>query len=190
MKIIAVLNRMENPKEIDRYYLNAIELFGGFPLLIDESNLELLKLCGGILLTGGDNKGSLDDYLIKYALDKNLPLLGICQGMQSMALYDTNNELINIDNHYKKNHSVILNDSRLKNIIGKEKIIVNSFHHSQVTSSNVFDIVGYSDDGVVEAIENRNQPFQIGVEWHPERMIEDISSKNIFKFFLEQVKDV
>lgn len=187
MKIVAVLNRMENSKEIDSYYLNAIKEFGGIPLLINESNIELLKLCGGILITGGDNKGSLDDYLIKYALDKNLPLLGICQGMQSMALYGTDNQLINVDNHYKKNHSVILNDSRLKSIIGKDCVIVNSFHHSKVISSKIFDIVGVSQDGVVEAIENKNHPFQIGVEWHPERMIDDDTSIKIFEEFMKNI---
>ena len=187
MKIVAVLNRMENSKEIDSYYLNAIKEFGGVPLLINESNIKLLKLCGGILLTGGDNKGKLDDYLIKYALDNKLPLLGICQGMQSMALYGTDNELINVDNHYKKNHLVILNDSKLKSIIRKDCVTVNSFHHSKVISSKIFDIVGYSEDKVIEAIENKNHPFQIGVEWHPERMIDDESSQKIFENFIKNI---
>lgn len=189
MKIVAVLNRMENSKEIDEYYLNAIKLYGGVPLLINEYNLDLLKICGGILLTGGDNKGKLDDYLIKYALDNNLALLGICQGMQSMALYKTDNKLSDVENHYKKNHQVILNNSNLKSIINEKTIYVNSFHHSMVTSSKIFDIVGLSDDGIIEAIENNNHLFQIGVEWHPERMIEEKSSQNIFKEFIKNINE-
>lgn len=189
MKIVAVLNRMENSKEIDEYYLNAIKSYGGVPLLINEYNLDLLKICGGILLTGGDNKGNLDDYLIKYALDNNLPLLGICQGMQSMALYKTENKLSDVENHYKKNHQVILYNSKLKNIIKENNICVNSFHHSMVTSSKIFDVVGLSDDGIIEAVENNNHPFQIGVEWHPERMIEDESSKSIFMEFMKNVNE-
>ena len=86
MKLVAVLNRMENTKEIDKYYLNAVSNNGAIPILINENNLDLIKFCGGILITGGDEKGALDDYLIKFALDNNLPLLGICQGMQSMSL--------------------------------------------------------------------------------------------------------
>ena len=82
MKLVAVLNRYENSKEIDLYYMKAIKKFGATPILISEDNLDLLEKCGGILLTGGDNKGALDDYLIKYSFDNKIPLLGICQGMQ------------------------------------------------------------------------------------------------------------
>lgn len=187
MKLVAVLNRMENSKEIDKHYLDAIEKFGGIPLLIDETNLELLKFCGGILLTGGDNKGDLDDYLIKYALNNKLPLLGICQGMQSMALYGTNNNLVDVDGHYKVKHYISLSDSRLKEIIGEDRILVNSYHHSKVTSSKVFDIVAYSEDDVIEAVENKNHSFQIGVEWHPERMIDSLSSIRIFEEFIKSI---
>ena len=161
MKIVAVLNRMENSKEKDKNYLNAIKMFGGVPLLINESNLDLLELCGGILITGGYNKSSLDDYLIKYALDNKLPLLGICQGMQSMAMYGSNCCLTEVENHYEKEHCVYLEESNLKRIIGKDKIIVNSYHHMQIKSASIFDVVAYSEDKVVEAIENKNHPFQI-----------------------------
>ena len=189
MKIVAVLDRYENNKEIeDKYYLEAIKKFGGVPVLINECNLEMLDLCGGIVLTGGDNKGKLDDYLISYALKNTLPLLGICQGMQSMAMYETDNKLIDVDNHYKCEHYVYLDDSKLKKIIGNNKILVNSFHHQQIKSSKVFKIIGKSNDGVVEAVESNLHPFQIGIQWHPERMIESDGSKKIFKEFMKQIK--
>lgn len=189
MKLVAVLDRSENSKEIeDKCYLNAIKKFGAVPILINEYNLELLNLCGGILLTGGDNKGSLDDYLIKYAIDNSLPLLGICQGMQSMAMYESTNKLVDVDNHYQTKHDVYLKDSNLKRIIGKEKINVNSFHHQQAKSSKVFKIVGKSSDGVIEALENPLHPFQIGVQWHPERMIEEIESQRLFQEFIRNIK--
>lgn len=189
MKLIAVLNRMENTKEMDINYLNAVSDNGAIPILINENNLELIKFCGGILLTGGDEKGALDDYLIKYALDNNLPLLGICQGMQSMALYNTNNKLVNVSNHYKREHIIKIEDSKLKNIIGKSKIIVNSYHHQQVLSSKEFKVTARSYDGVIEALESSNDVFQIGVEWHPERMNNE-DSKKIFREFIRQIKDI
>ena len=162
MKIVAVLDRYENNKEIeDKYYLEAIKKFGGVPVLINEYNLEMLDLCGGIVLTGGDNKGKLDDYLISYALKNNLPLLGICQGMQSMAMYETDESLTDVDNHYKCEHYVYLDESNLKKIIGNNKILVNSIHHQQIKSSKVFKIIGKSNDGVVEAVESNLHPFQI-----------------------------
>lgn len=187
MKLVAVLNRMENTKEMDINYLNAVSDNGAIPVLINENNLELIKLCGGILLTGGDEKGSLDDYLIKYALDNNLPLLGICQGMQSMALYNTNNKLVDVSNHYKCEHVINIEDSKLKNIIGKSEIIVNSYHHQQVLSSKEFKVTARSCDGVIEALESSNDIFQIGVEWHPEKMNSE-DSKKIFREFIGQIK--
>lgn len=187
MKLVAVLNRMENTKEMDINYLNAVSDNGAIPVLINENNLELIKLCGGILLTGGDEKGTLDDYLIKYALDNNLPLLGICQGMQSMALYNTNNKLVNVSNHYKCEHVINIEDSKLKNIIGKSEIIVNSYHHQQVLSSKEFKVIARSYDGVIEALESSNDIFQIGVEWHPEKMNNE-DSKKIFREFIGQIK--
>lgn len=187
MKLVAILNRMENTKELDINYLNAVSDNGAIPVLINENNLELIKFCGGILLTGGDEKGSLDDYLIKYALDNNLPLLGICQGMQSMALYNTNNKLVNVSNHYKCEHIINIEDSKLKNIIGKSEIIVNSYHHQQVLSSKEFKVTARSCDGVIEALESSNDIFQIGVEWHPEKMNSE-DSKKIFREFIGQIK--
>lgn len=189
MKLVAVLNRIENTKEMDINYLNAVSDNGAIPVLINENNLELIKLCGGILLTGGDEKGLLDDYLIKYALDNNLPLLGICQGMQSMALYNTNNKLVNVSNHYKCEHIINIEDSKLKNIIGKSEIIVNSYHHQQVLNSKEFKVTARSCDGVIEALESSNDIFQIGVEWHPERMNNE-DSKRIFREFIRQIKDI
>lgn len=187
MKLVAILNRMENTKELDINYLNAVSDNGAIPVLINENNLELIKFCGGILLTGGDEKGSLDDYLIKYALDNNLPLLGICQGMQSMALYNTNNKLVNVSNHYKCEHIINIEDSKLKNIIGKSEIIVNSYHHQQVLSSKEFKVTARSYDGVIEALESSNDIFQIGVEWHPEKMNNE-DSKKIFREFIGKIK--
>ena len=188
MKLVAILDRMENPKELDKNYLESISNNGAIPILINENNLNLLNICGGILLTGGDKKGNLDDYLIKYAIDNKLPLLGICQGMQSMALYNTNEVLVDVDNHYDCNHLVNVDDSKLKNVICKNQILVNSYHHQQVLNSKEFKIVAKSSDGVVEAIESGSNIFQIGVEWHPERMITD-ESKKLFGEFINQIKD-
>ena len=56
MKLVAVLNRYENSKETDLYYMKALKKFEATPVLINEDNLDLLEKCGGILLTGGDNK--------------------------------------------------------------------------------------------------------------------------------------
>ena len=141
-------------------------------------------------MTGGDKVGRLDYFLIKYAIDNNLKLLGICQGMQSMALYGSEDSLVEIGNlsHNKyKNycHNVKLSDSKLKEILNKEVVEVNSYHKQKVLNSYYFKVVGMSDDGIIEAVESNNNIFQIGLQWHPEKMIDyDNNSKLIFDYFI------
>ncbi len=192
---ILLLIREESSNNNINNYIRAIELYNGNVIKIKDNIdinclLKILKNIDGILLTGGDKVGRLDYFLIKYAIDNNLKLLGICQGMQSMALYGSEDSLVEIGNlsHNKyKNycHNVKLSDSKLKEILNKEVVEVNSYHKQKVLNSNYFKIVGMSDDGIIEAIESNNNIFQIGLQWHPEKMIDyDNNSKLIFDYFI------
>ena len=74
--------------------------------------------------------------------------------------------------------------------MGKKKISVNSYHYETVTGTFLFEAVGFSDDGILEVIENKNHPFQIGVQWHPERMLEESKEmKKLIKTFADIIKD-
>lgn len=192
---ILLLIREESSNNNINNYIRAIELYNGNVIKIKDNIdtnclLKILKNIDGILLTGGDKVGRLDYFLIKYAIDNNLKLLGICQGMQSMALYGSEDSLVEIGNlsHNKyKNycHNVKLSNSKLKDILNKEVVEVNSYHKQKVLNSNYFKIVGMSDDGIIEAIESNNNIFQIGLQWHPEKMIDyDNNSKLIFDYFI------
>lgn len=194
-KRFAILIRDENTKEKNLYYQRAIEKFGGeVEFIYDyesfDNILERLKGIDGILLTGGDEVGRLDFYLIEYALKNNIKLFGICQGMQSMALYNTNNKLKDIGNYKhdsdnKYVHPVKLTSSRFLEIVEKNTIMVNSHHMQTVGDSHEFLVVGRSDDSLIEVVENSNHKFQIGVQWHPERMLEyDRVSNLLFKHFV------
>lgn len=192
---ILLLIREESSNNNINNYIRAIELYNGNVIKIKDNIdinclLKILKNIDGILLTGGDKVGRLDYFLIKYAIDNNLKLLGICQGMQSMALYGSEDSLVEIGNlsHNKyKNycHNVKLSNSKLKDILNKEVVEVNSYHKQKVLNSNYFKIVGMSDDGIIEAVESNNNIFQIGLQWHPEKMIDyDNNSKLIFDYFI------
>lgn len=192
---ILLLIREESSNNNINNYIRAIELYNGNVIKIKDNIdinclLKILKNIDGILLTGGDKVGRLDYFLIKYAIDNNLKLLGICQGMQSMALYGSEDSLVEIGNlsHNKyKNycHYVKLSNSKLKDILNKDVVEVNSYHKQKVLNSNYFKIVGMSDDGIIEAVESNNNIFQIGLQWHPEKMIDyDNNSKLIFDYFI------
>lgn len=196
MSKFLLLLRSENTEAENKYYIRAIEEFGGEVVFARDTDsyddvLKVLQEVCGILLPGGYDVGRLDYFLIFYAVSHQLRLLGICQGMQSMALWRSGKHLVSIGNssHHQKEgyvHSVLLDDSRLQQILGVSQIKVNSYHYQTVLNSHYFKVVGKSSDGFIEVVEDSNQYFQIGVQWHPERMLEyDDASR---KLFLEFVK--
>lgn len=194
--MIGILIRRENSDVANEYYVKGIEKFGGTVILIndndsrDEIDRKLSKV-DGILLTGGDDVEPIDFYLISYALENKLKLLGICQGMQSMCLYGSSLGLISIGNDSHKRdegyvHGVTLSDGVLREVFGMSKVMVNSHHLQTVSRSCLFRVVGYSDDGLIEAVEGDGPVFQVGVQWHPERMLEyDEGSRKLLERFVK-----
>ena len=180
--MIGVLIRRENTSLANKYYINAIEKFGGKVIFINDNDTrevlrDKLSKVEGILLTGGDDVGPIDFYLISYALKNRVKLLDICQGMQSMCLYGSSLKLISIgnDSHKKDEgyvHGVTLQEGLLKKLFCTSEIMVNSHHLQTVSKSCLFRVVGYSDDKLIEAVEGNMDVFQVGVQWHPERMLE------------------
>lgn len=115
-------------------------------------------------------------------------------GMQTMCNYNNNNINIVIDNNFhnsKKNYKHLVNidkNSKLFEILKEEKILVNSFHDYKVNNSGDYKVVGICDN-VIEAIEKKEDLFNIGLQWHPEKNYDkDLNSKKIFKSFIESAK--
>lgn len=197
MRKILLLIREENSDLANNRYIKAIEKFGGEVVLVrddcsKDKCLERLSCVDGILLPGGDEVGPLDYFLIEYAIHNKLRLLGICQGMQSMALFGSDDTLVEIGNMtHKQNdnyvHSVRLTDnSKLHDIYDNDVIRVNSHHIQTVLNSYYFSVAGLSDDGLIEAVENKDAFFQIGVQWHPEMMIDyDVGSQALLRSFIK-----
>lgn len=170
-------------KSFYNYDINLI----GIPISNNfETTKEIINICDGIILSGGDKFLEQDFLLIDYLYTKNIPTLGICLGMQLMTRYLTQKEEININNHLSNNNYVhyinIYKNSLLYKIIGNERILVNSRHKSGFIIDD-FYVSAKSDDDVVEAIEDESKKFFVGIEWHPES-INDNNSKNIFDYFV------
>jgi putative glutamine amidotransferase len=162
----------------------------GIPINIDYNKLiESVNLCDGIILSGGENFHENDFKLIKYLVEKNIPTLGICLGMQSMAEYFNNRREIVVTNHYSTNKYVhkikIKRGSKLYKILNKDEILVNSRHHTGIPYTNML-ISAKSEDNIIEAVELSNLKFFIGLEWHPES-INDNNSYLIFKSFINKL---
>ncbi len=218
--IIGIVSRAESEDgiyvtSVMESYRKAIIINGGIPIAIlptqlieygqykskevpqmsDEEKEMLCKqlnFCDGIMMPGGINRYEYDFYITNYCISQNVPVLGICLGMQLLATINNRDTLKIIDEsntHLKPQvdnvHSVKLNtNSKLYEIIGTNEFVVNSRHRYKVMEVGDFSIVGYAPDGVIEAIENENCDFAIGVQWHPENLIDTTPSKRLFKSFV------
>lgn len=166
----------------------AIQKAKGIPIGI--YNDEALKLVDGVILQGGDEIDSLE--IVKTLYDSNIPTLGICLGMQKMGMV-FNGQMDSVKNHKNNNkyvHDIVIDEkSLLYKIIQKKEIQVNSRHKDCIIKTDL-KISAYAKDGTVEAIEDENKKFFLGLQWHPESMITyDTLEQSIFNYFVKICKE-
>ena len=145
---------------------------------------------------------NIKEFLIKICEDiveeNNKPLLGICGGEQLInVLYKGTliqhipDEIENSLEHEQINprneagHSItIKKNTKLHSIISQNNIMVNSAHHQAVKKPGKGLLINaFSEDGVIEGIEDPSMNFCIGVQWHPEFFIQN-SDKLLLKAFI------
>lgn len=197
MKIGFLIRRAENEVEYMDAYRSALHrAMGKADTLIEidsgtaEDVLEKkLADVDGICITGYKEPELIDIWCVRYATEKDLPLFAICQGIQDMALYTKDSVLpvaghMRLDRKREYVHWVnIRKDSRLYRILKAERIPVNSCHNYMAAWNSSWEITGISDDGVIEAMERSEHPFQIRVQWHPE-LVDDRYTKRLFDAFI------
>ena len=173
-----------------------------FPELTEEEKELIhrnLEYCDGLFFPGGIKITPYDRYLLEVAIEKKIPVLAVCLGMQMMSCYDEEvkleaNEsevLHNQRDDLSLSHEVtILKDSKLFEIIGEEKILVNSFHNYHATNNHVYRTVAASSDGQIEALEYPTDTFNLGVQWHPEISYDfDENSRKVIDAFIGYAKE-
>ena len=169
--------------------ISSIIKSGGMPIGIDNDIEKYISLCKGYILQGGDDIDKDNIRTLHTLYKKDIPTLGICLGMQEMGVYKEGN-LVDINNHLNNNfHKIhIKKDSLLYNIIKKDEISVNSRHKSALHKTTM-QVSAISNDNVIEAIEDKNKKFFLGVQWHPENMYDnDEYAKKIFDYFINICK--
>jgi putative glutamine amidotransferase len=126
------------------------------------------------------DRDHLELNLLEEALRLDLPILAICRGMQMLNIRHGGSLIQHIEKHRFRGatpeelalprHEVhLLEHSRLARLLGATKLHVNSRHHQAVDRPGPsLHVVGWSDDGIAEAIERSCRRFVVGVQWHPE----------------------
>lgn len=158
-------------------------------------NIFSVMALDGIILTGGNDLYSLnnndlskkrDDFefnLLKESIKCDIPILGICRGMQIISSF-FGSDLKKITNHVSNKHKIISNkDSKYFNLFNQMES-VNSFHNYAIEKIDKDFIVSCnSEDNQIEAIEHKFKRI-LGIMWHPEReKYFNINDINLIKSF-------
>lgn len=199
----------ERGSELAEGYYASVEAAGGVPLVIPpglspEALCSLLDRIDGVLLSGGADvnplfvgeepipqlgginprRDAMELLLVRLAYDRQIPLFGICRGIQvlAMALGGSVHQdlgaclpeakLLKHSQNLERgvaSHKVEAEEGSLMHrLLGKE-IFVNSFHHQAVNEPGPrLQVTARSVDGVVEAVESTEKKSIYGVQWHPE----------------------
>ena len=158
----------------------------------DNIDTNILDICDGIIFQGGSDIYNYHFNILKYAIERKIPILGICMGHQIIGLYSNNQkekDLVKVNNHYnlKDKHTININKESILYNIFENSIDVNSRHLYKLEKvTKPFIISAYSNDNTIEAIEWIDQDnFILGVQFHPEDMD---NMKPLYDYFINEVK--
>lgn len=206
------------------YYRQIVEA-GGTPMLIPPVNdndviMSTLDHIDALLLTGGADFNPLwhgdepipglhhinrerdlpELMLTRYAYYRQIPILGICRGMQTLAIAldgHIQQDLPNAEVRMKHSqdadreeptHTVFVQkDTLLKKIYNCDRMFVNSFHHQAVDEAgDKLRVSATAADKVVEAVESNEHKPILGVQWHPEWLGKD--GQPLFKWLVDEAR--
>jgi putative glutamine amidotransferase len=210
-------------------YIDAIHEAGGVPVIVPVGlegryHNRIFDILDGLLLTGGGDidpnmydsaianeimqvdpkKDHTEFDLFNLAFNKNIPILGICRGVQLInvaldgTLYQDIPSQVKMASNHKPDfplsetcHQIRIEpETRLYKALGESRLWVNSIHHQGIKLHGKGLVVNAkSNDGIIEGIEHPTKRWVVGVQWHPELMFqtEKIQAK-LFKAFVDACK--
>ena len=211
------LRRDRETAYLDMAYPAAISRAGGVPILVPIAAGAEAALDGidGLLLPGGDDfppprphpadvvialapepQRAFDAALLERALGRGLPVLGICYGMQLLALHAGGSLIYDLESDQPGEiahqggggdgvHRIAVEPgTRLESLLGAGDHMVNSRHHQAVENPGAgMKVAARAPDQIIEAIEASGSGFVVGVQWHPEDLEGSLTDR-LFGAFL------
>lgn len=183
------------------FYVCAVESVGGRAVVLppDPRDAGVLDALDGLVVAGGADV-SPDRYgaephalagpfrpdrdagelcLLAGAVERDLPVLGVCRGMQLMAVHAGGAliqhlpDVVGHDEHrptaagYGWHEARFAPGSRVASVLGKG-LTVNSHHHQGIAEPGALTVTGWAYDDTVEVLEDPSRRFWLGIQWHPE----------------------
>lgn len=204
---------------LHEWYVDAVREAGGRAVLLppDSTDDDVLDRIDGLILIGGADvdpthygaeahptvdvprveRDAGELMLCRGARNRDLPLLGICRGMQVMAVAHGGSLIQDLPDagyglvHREQpgsftEHTVTLAEgSRAAVIYGANRIETNSSHHQGVADPGTLTPVGWTDDGLIEVLEAPDSRFALGVQWHPEHPDRRSAELPLFRALVE-----
>ena len=193
---------------VPRLYLDAVARSGGVPVLLPPvgSDPDVLDVLDGLVLIGGvdvdpgvygeephstvvvtqPERDAHEIALFRAALDRELPVLGVCRGAQLMTaalggtLHQHLPDVLGHQGHcpdpavFGTTTITTKSGSLVADILGKESKVPCYHHQGLRTVETPLEGTAWADDGLVEAVELPGPTWALGVQWHPEENAEDL----------------
>ncbi len=202
-------------------YYRALLAAGALPVVIPTSDersvrAEYLDRLDGFVFTGGldvppraygqakhpqtqecdPKRFASDSLLAELALEREIPVLAICMGVQLINVVYGGTLVQHIESDVRheakdlgsdSSHAIVIEEeSLLHRILGSREVEVNSAHHQAVGKvAPGLRVVARASDGIVEAVEMTDRAFFLGVQWHPERIFERPEQLRLFAAFVD-----
>ena len=172
---ILIPNALHDPLAlVERTGVQALIWTGGGDVPEQGDSAPRLDKDGGLELLRDRTERSL----VRWALDSNIPVLGVCRGMQFLNVYfggglirDFPEDAGSSDPHVGTRHKVEIIDPKYRRLIGSSSVMTNSFHQRAVTLSTLSAELrpfAQASGEIVEGLYHPHQPL-VGIQWHPER---------------------
>lgn len=194
-------------------YSDAVWAAGGEPVVLPLCSTDVSRY-DGLLLTGGgdidpklygeeldphsrlecERRENFEMKLLESAVKANIPVFGICRGMQVINVYFGGKMIQDIPSirpseltHMRLDdpkgfaHAVVFND-------GSTHMVTSRHHQAVDTVPECFSVEAKATDGIIEMIKHKDHKYVVGVQWHPESTSDDALTKKLFSDFVEACK--